>query len=115
MKKYLLSIGLSVLAVVLLLNLSAFKSDTKASNKYILIEVYEIPKYDDSGVHIHYGNGKTEYVPFKPFTSEHHDDNGEIILSSINKLVSEGYEITHTCSGLAPAGMITKIFMQKEM
>ena len=114
MRKYLLSITLSVAAVALFLNLSSFKSETKKNASYILIEVYEIPKYDDSGVHIHYGNGKTEYVPFKPFTSEHHDDNGDIILSSINKLVADGYEITHTAAGLAPAGMITKIFLKKE-
>jgi len=113
MKKYLLSIALSVAAVILVLNLSAFKSNTNANN-YILIEVYEVPKYSDSGVHIHYGNGKTEYIPFKPFTSEHHDDNGEIILNSINKLTTEGYSITHTAAGLAPSGMITKIFMQKQ-
>ncbi|MBX9853587.1 MAG: hypothetical protein K2X86_17730, partial [Cytophagaceae bacterium] len=76
MKKYLLSIGLSFAAVLAVLNLTAFTSNTKETN-YILIEIYEIPKYPDSGVHIHMGNGKTEYVPFKPFTSEHHDDNGE--------------------------------------
>jgi hypothetical protein len=112
MKKYLLSIGISLVAVILFLNLSSFKSQTKGT-RYILVEIYEIPKYDDSGVHIHYGNGKTEYVPFMPFKSEHHDDNGEIILNAINKLVAEGYTISHTAAGLAPAGMITKVFMVK--
>lgn len=114
MKKYLLSIAVTVLAVVLFLNLSAFKSETK-SPKYILVEIYEIPKYSDSGVHIHYGGGKTEYIPFKPFSSEHHDDNGEIILNAINKLVAEGYVVSHTAAGLAQSGMITKVFMSKEM
>lgn len=112
MKKYLLSIALFIAAAALILNLTAFKNNTKDTN-YILIEIYEVPKYPDSGVHIHYGNGKTEYIPFKPFTSEHHDDNGEIILTSINKLTSEGYQITHTASGLTASGMITKIFMKK--
>jgi hypothetical protein len=114
MKKYLLSISLTVLAVILFLNFSAFKTEEPKNAKYILIEIYEIPKYDDNGVHIHMGNGRTDYIPFKPFLSEHHDDNGEIILSAINKLVAEGYEITHTAAGLAPAGMITKVFMKKE-
>src|SRR5262245_31121284 len=113
MKKYLLAIGVSVIAVVLFLNLSSFKSQVK-SPKYILVEIYEITKYSDSGVHIHYGGGKTEYVPFKPFKSEHHDDNGEIILNAINKLVAEGYTISHTAGGLAQSGMITKVFMVKE-
>jgi hypothetical protein len=112
MKKYLLSIGLSIAAVILILNLTAFKNSTKDTN-YILIEIYEIPKYPDSGIHIHYGNGTTEYVPFKPFTSEHHDDNGEIILKAINKLTAEGYVITHTAAGLAQSGMITKVFLKK--
>lgn len=112
MKKYLLSTLLTVVVVVSALYLTAFKSNKEANN-YLLVEIYEVPKYPDSGVHIHYGNGKTEYVPFKPFTSEHHDDNGEIILNAINKLTAEGYEITHTTSGLAQSGMITKVFMKK--
>jgi hypothetical protein len=112
MRKYFLTIALSVIAVALFLNLASFKS-VDNQNTYLLIEIYEVPKYPDSGVHIHYGNGKTEYIPFKPFTSEYHDDNGEIILNAINKLVKEGYEITHTAAGLDRAGMITKIFMRK--
>src|SRR5436190_23830003 len=112
MKKYLLSIALFVAAIVLVLNLTAFKNNANGST-YIMVEIYEIPKYSDSGVHIHYGNGKTEYVPFKEFKSEHHDDNGEIILNVINKLTAEGYEISHTCAGLASSGMITKVFMKK--
>jgi hypothetical protein len=106
-------VGLAFAAV---LTLTAFKSNTNTTNNnpYILVEIYEIPSYPDRGVHIHYGNNKTEVVPFKSMKSEDHDQGGDIVLATINKLVSEGYHIEHTAAGLSEAGMITKIFMRKK-
>lgn len=116
MKKYAFYAVAVLAAVSLIFNLSAFKGaeKTKASGSgYILVEIYEIPSYKDKGVHIHYGNTKTEIIPFKEFTSANHDDNGDIILTSINKLVEQGYTVEHTSAGLSNGGMITKIFMKK--
>ncbi|TAH27496.1 MAG: hypothetical protein EAZ07_01075 [Cytophagales bacterium] len=117
MKKYgIIFIG-TVVTAALLFNIFAFKGAEKKSdygNGYILLEVYEIPSYSDAGVHIHYGNLKTEIVPFKSFKDKgNHDDNADIILKSINKFVEEGYKIESTCAGLSQGGMITKIFMRK--
>src|SRR6188768_4189783 len=109
MKKYTIYI-LALLAVVaLIVNISGFKSAEKATtsgNAYILVEIYEIPAYKDKGLHIHYGNNKTEFIPFKEFVTPNHDENGEIIISTINKLVDQGYLIDHTAAGLATGGMI---------
>lgn len=106
------------LALAATLALTAFKpgSATTATNTnpYILVEIYEIPSYGDKGVHIHYGNAKTEVIPFKAFSKENHDDNGDIILNAVNKLVAEGYHIESSTSGLTDAGMITKLFMRKK-
>ncbi len=118
MKKYAIY-SLIAVAVIVSLSLMAFTPQGKetglaSSNSYILIEIYEIPKYKDNGVHIHYGVNKRELIPFKEFTSENHDDNGEIILNAINKLAAEGYVIESTAAGLADSGMITKIFMKKK-
>lgn len=116
MKKYTIYL-LAVLAVVaIIVNISGFKTAEKARSNasgYILVEIYEIPSYKDKGLHIHYGNNKTEFIPFKEFVSPNHDDNGEIIISTINKLVDQGYVIDHTAAGLANGGMITKIFLKK--
>jgi len=116
MKKTIFTVALAVIGVVLVLNFSAFKNSEKKANAnpYILVEIYEIPSYNDAGVHIHYGNAKTDVIRFKGFEKEHHDDNGDIILGTINKLQGEGYEITHTAGGLAQSGMITKIFMKRK-
>ncbi len=113
MKKYTF---LTIAVVVIIMAFAAFKNSEKevAAEPYILVEIYEIPKYEDKGVHIHWGNNKTEFIPFKEFVADHHDDNGDIILNAINKLTAQGYEIDHTASGVAPAGMITKIFMRKK-
>jgi hypothetical protein len=115
MKKYAIY---SLLAVVTVLSvfMMAFKPTDKASSNasnYILVEIYEIPSYPDKGVHIHYGNNKRELIPFKEFKAENHDDNGDIILNALNKLVADGYTIESTSAGLTEAGMITKIFMKK--
>ena len=116
MKKYTVYI-LALLAIIaILVNISGFKSPNRSVASgagYILVEIYEIPAYKDKGLHIHYGNNKTEFIPFKEFVTPNHDENGEIIISTINKLVDQGYTIDHTAAGLANGGMITKIFMKK--
>jgi hypothetical protein len=114
MKKYLLTTVLGICATATIF--FAFKNSDKdnAKESYILVEIYEIPSYVDKGVHIHYGAGKTEVIPFKEFKMENHDENGEIILNAINGLIDKGYELTSTSSGLVQAGMITKIFMKKK-
>lgn len=115
MKKNLFYVLFSAAALLVTLNLTAFKAVEKADKpepwKYILVEIYEIPTYNDKGVHIHWGNGKTEIRPFMEMKAENHDDNGEIILQAMNDLGAKGYHIAHVTSGLAESGMITKIFM----
>lgn len=116
--RQILLFGFSIIVgIVLLINLSAFKNNISANNpspnRFILLEIYEIPGYKDKGVHIHWGTNKTEIVPFREFSADNHDDNGEIILNSINKLIDMGYDVEHMSSGLASEGMITKIFMRK--
>ncbi|MBK5279772.1 MAG: hypothetical protein JJE09_13015 [Bacteroidia bacterium] len=105
------------LAVAAFLSLMAFNSNGEkvaSSQPYILLEIYEIPNYPDKGVHIHYGNDKREFIPFKGMDREHHDDAGTTVLTAINKLVDEGYQIESSSAGLDQAGMITKIFMRKK-
>ncbi len=89
------------------------KGTTKQVDEHILVEIYEVPGYEDKGVHIHYGGNKREVIPFKEFKKENHDDNGDIIINAINRLERDGYDLTHIGSGLAQNGMITKIFMVK--
>lgn len=116
MKKYTIYVLAFLALVAIIVNISAFKPAEKAkitAGGYILVEIYEIPAYKDKGLHIHYGNNKTEFIPFKEFVSPNHDENGEIIISTINKLVEQGYIIDHTAAGLANGGMITKIFLKK--
>lgn len=116
MKKY--SIYLLIAAIALgSAFIMAFKPSGKASltsqGNYILVEIYEFPTHKEKGIHIHYGNGKREFVPFKEFTTDNHDDNGDITINAINKLVADGYEIESTAAGLTDAGMLTKLFMRK--
>ena len=117
MKKYAIYSLLAIITVISVF-MMAFKPTEKASTNntanYILVEIYEIPSYPDKGVHIHYGGNKREVIPFKEFKAENHDENGDITLNAINKLVAEGYVIDHTAAGLTDAGMITKIFMKKK-
>jgi hypothetical protein len=112
MKKYLLTTVLGVCATAI--TFFAFKNSEKEKEQYILVEIYEIPSYVDKGIHIHYGAGKTEVIPFKEFKMENHDENGELILNAVNGLIDKGYEMHSTTSGLVQAGMITKIFMKKK-
>jgi len=110
----------SITAVVALSSVlfMAFKPAEKTTTvgslePYILVEIYEIPNYKDKGIHIHYGGAKTEVIPFKEFKSDNHDDNADIILGSINKLVAMGFEIESTSAGMTESGIITKVFMRK--
>jgi hypothetical protein len=118
MKKYSIYFLALCTTIAIIFNLTAFRGAEKKQTDafgYILLEIYEIPSYKDKGVHIHYGNAKTEIIPFKDFVSSNHSDNGDIILSAVNKLVEQGYTIEHTAAGLAEGGMITKIFMKKNL
>jgi hypothetical protein len=115
MKKFIV-LALACLTVAAFFSLMAFSSseqNTAAPQPYILLEIYEVPSYPDKGVHIHYGNNKREFIPFKSMNIEDHDEAGDIVLAAINKLVSEGYQIESTSAGLDQAGMITKVFMRK--
>ncbi|MBY0426629.1 MAG: hypothetical protein K2Q22_13395 [Cytophagales bacterium] len=118
MKKVVFYTSLLVIACSSIFYLSSFTNteSTKdtASAPLILVEIYEIPKYSGKGVIIHRGGGKIEHVPFKDFTSDNHDDNGEITLNTIAKLEGEGYVMEGITSGLTESGMITKIFMRRK-
>lgn len=109
-KPLLVVIGLASFAYT---TISLFTGFTTTVDEHILVEIYEVPQYEDKGIHIHYGDNKTEIVPFHDFKKENHSLNGEIIISTINRLEREGYDLTHIGSGLAMNGMITKIFMVK--
>lgn len=116
MKKFTVFV-LAGFALAGFLALMAFKSNVEvaaANQPYILLEIYEIPSYPDRGVHIHYGNNKREFIPFRGMNVEDHDEAGDIVLTAINKLVAEGYQIESSSAGLDQAGMITKIFMRKK-
>src|SRR5688572_11194325 len=92
------------LTIVTCLSLMAFKSGNETASvnhPYILLEIYEVPSYPDRGVHIHYGNNKREFIPFKSMKVEDHDDAGDVMLAAINKLVADGYQIESTSAGLA--------------
>ena len=116
MKKIILSIASFFVAATAILYLSSFKPNEvrEASGQYVMVEIYEVPSFASKGVHIHWGNKKTEFIPFKDFKIENIDDNGDIIVEAINKLSSQGYELDKTCSGLADSGMITKLFFRKK-
>ncbi len=119
MKKQLTTIILSALCAGSVFYFSSFVTkETRHSNKekpeYIVLDVYEVPSYDKKGIHVHYGEGKTEVIPFKEFKTENHDDNGELLVTVLNRLHDEdGYEVVGTSTGKAQSGMITKIIMKK--
>lgn len=118
MKKFFTFSMLTIALLAVLFNLSSFKNTSNSSNDigtYILIDVYEVPGYQDPGLHIHYADNTSEYVPFKEMQAHNHDDNGQIIVNKVNEFVGKGYSISHVCAGLGDrSGMITKIFMKKE-
>jgi len=105
-------------ATSLFMGVSAFTGakNEKESDKseYVLIDVYELPAYEDKGLHIHYGNGKTEFIPYANEMKDHHiDDNGNLLVTTLNKLNSEGYEVVSTAGGLGDkSGFITKVFLR---
>lgn len=108
-----------IITLSVMLNLLAFtdsitkKSDDISVDEHILVEIYEVPEYENKGIHIHYGNENNEFVPFHDFDKTNQPKNGELIISTINRLERDGYDLTHVSSGLATNGMITKIFMVK--
>jgi len=116
MKKFIVFslVGVACVSLFLLMAFKSERDSIQSAQPYILLEIYEVPNYPDRGVHIHYGNNKREIIPFKGMSVEDHDDAGDIILTSINKLVAEGYEIESTSAGLAQSGMITKVFLRKK-
>ncbi|MDB5273493.1 MAG: hypothetical protein JWO58_1860 [Chitinophagaceae bacterium] len=117
MKKFFAFSLLTVALLAVLFNLSSFKHTESANDigSYILIDVYEVPGYQDPGLHIHYADNTSEYVPFKKMDAHNHDDNGQIIVNKVNDLVGKGYTVEHIAAGLGDkTGMITKIFLRKD-
>lgn len=82
--------------------------------QHIMLEIYEVPAYKAKGIHIYYGNQQSEFIPFRELKEENQELNGDLIVTTINKLSREGYEIQHVGSGLSNNGMITKIFMTRK-
>jgi hypothetical protein len=114
-KKLMLVAFVAIATVSMIMAFTDSENNNANRNEpYILVEIYEVPKYPDRGIHIHYGNNKREFIPFPGMEVEHHDEAGDLVLKAINKLVSEGYRIESTSAGLDQAGMITKVFMRKE-
>ena len=109
----------SILFVLLILSLAfhlfAFNAKQEEPNheSHIMMEIYEVPSYHGKGIHIYYGNGEFEILPFKPFKEENQEKNGDIIVTTLNRLAKEGYEVTSVSSGLSSSGMITKVFLKK--
>lgn len=107
-------------AASLFVGVSAFTGAKNDKNddrgQYVVIDVYELPAYEDKGLHIHYGNGKTEFLPYSNDMKDHHlDDNGDLLVKTLNKLDSEGYEVITSAAGLGDkSGMITKVFLRKK-
>ena len=116
MKRFFNYLGASVVVLTLAVAFFAFKSanESQIEQKTILVEIYEVPSYPKSGIHIYYGEGKTEEVLFAAMKKENKGKNGDLVVTTINRLESEGFQITHVGSGLAGSGMITKIFMTKK-
>lgn len=113
MKKlgYLSIAGVLLLAVVLFSFISKENKDEK--DGYIILDVYEVPTYDNKGIHIHYDD-HTDVIPFKEFKQEFHDENGELLVKTLNDLRDKGYKIRSTSTGKAQSGMISKIIMEKK-
>ena len=118
MNKYMKYSIVALSAASLFVGVSAFTGakDAKEADKseYVLIDVYELPAYEDKGLHVHYGNGKTEFIPYANEMKDHHiDDNGDLLIKTLNKLDSEGYEVISTAGGLGDkSGFITKVFLR---
>ncbi len=115
MKRGIIFTAVTAILVSGTIYLTSFKgADQPDVKSYTLIEVYEVPSYTGKGIYIHKGeSAKVEYIPFKEFKADNHDENGEIIVNTVNRMVREGYHIEHVTSGVAESGMITKIFMHQ--
>lgn len=112
MKKLIVFLVFSLVGITLSF---AQNNKTKAQDikpHYILLDIYEVPSYEKKGIHIHYGNENTEIIPFKDFKKENHDDNGELLTSTLNKLYTDGYRVVSMSSGAWKNGKITKIIME---
>ncbi|ABG59062.1 hypothetical protein CHU_1795 [Cytophaga hutchinsonii ATCC 33406] len=118
MNKYMKYSIVALSAASMFIGVSAFtgakNEDQADKSEYVLIDVYELPAYEDKGLHIHYGNGKTEFIPYANDMKDHHlDDNGDLLVKTLNKLSSEGYEVISTTGGLGDkSGFITKVFLR---
>jgi hypothetical protein len=113
MKKLFFSALIILLLASLSINLFAFKAADKEAEEHIMLEIYEVPAYNAKGIHIYYGNNQSEHIPFQKLKEENQEKNGDLIVTTLNKLAKEGFEITHVGSGLSNNGMITKIFMKR--
>jgi hypothetical protein len=114
MKRLFYSLVIIVLTISVGINLFAFKASEKTASEHIMLEIYEVPAYNAKGIHIYYGNNQSEHIPFQKLKEENQEKNGDLIVTTLNKLAKEGYEISHVGSGLSNNGMITKIFMTRE-
>ncbi len=106
--------GIAVIIALSTLSFAVYSFDESTPEQHIMLEIYEVPAYKATGIHIYYGNNQSEFIPFRELKEENQGKNGDLIVSTINKLSKEGYEITHVGSGLSNNGMITKIFMTRK-
>ncbi|MEQ8359805.1 MAG: hypothetical protein RH860_09985 [Cytophagales bacterium] len=106
--------GIAVILALVSLSFSVFSFDDSNPEQHIMLEIYEVPAYNAKGIHIYYGNNQSEFIPFRKLKEENQEKNGDLIVTTINKLSKEGFEITHVGSGLSNNGMITKIFMTRK-
>ena len=109
-----LAIGLVIVCTLLFFSFKGNNGDTSEPQQHIMLEIYEVPAYNAKGIHIYYGNNQSEFIPFQELKEKNQEKNGDLIVTTINKLSEEGFEITHVGSGLSNNGMITKIFMTKK-
>lgn len=105
--------SLALISIISLSALTALSIDN-GPEEHIMMEIYEVPAYNAKGIHIYYGNDQYEFIPFRKLKEENQEKNGDMIVSTINKLAKQGFEVTHVGSGLSNNGMITKIFMTKK-
>lgn len=112
-KSFILS-GILGILFLSLISFAVHSIDSTEPEEHIMLEIYEVPAYPAKGIHIYYGNNQSEFIPFRQMKEENQQKNGDLIVTTINKLSNEGYEITHVGSGLSNNGMITKIFMTRK-
>ncbi len=113
MKKLIIFLVFSLLGITL----SFAQGDKKSKAKkikphYILIDIYEVPRYEKKGIFIHYGENNTVNIPFNEFKKENHEKNGELLTKTLNDLYEDGYRVTSMSSGAWKRGKITKVIME---